>query len=311
MADRIEGMVIKSTGSWYSVRTDEGERLNSRLRGKFKNKGLKVNNPIAVGDRVVVELEDVEEGTAVITDILPRDNYIIRKSTRRANYGHIIAANIDQAILIATIVMPRTSMGFIDRFLVTTETFRIPAILLFNKKDLLDQEAIAAQQEVMDMYEALGYPCYSLSAIEDQDVEQVKELLRNKVSLLSGHSGVGKSTLVNRISPEVDQKTDTISGFANKGKHTTTFAEMFEIMPDSFVIDTPGIKELGLMEVEPEELSHYFPEMRDLLGECKYHNCTHTHEPGCAVVEAVKAAEIPLSRYHSYLSMLQGEDSHR
>ncbi|MGB5930461.1 MAG: ribosome small subunit-dependent GTPase A [Cyclobacteriaceae bacterium] len=302
---------MKSTGSWYLVRTESGEELKSRLRGKFKNKGLKVNNPIAVGDRVMVEVEDVEEGTAIITDILARDNYIIRKSTRRANYGHIIAANIDQAILIATLVMPRTSSGFIDRFLVTTETFRIPAVLLFNKEDLLDEEATDAQRQAMEMYESLGYPCYSLSALHDDDVEKVKDLLKDKVSLISGHSGVGKSTLVNKIAPGTDQKTDTISGFANKGKHTTTFAEMFEIMPDSFVIDTPGIKELGLMEVEPEELSHYFPEMRDLLGECKYHNCMHTHEPGCAVVEAVEEGKIPLSRYHNYLSMLQGDDSHR
>jgi len=307
----MKGLVMKSTGSWYSVLTEDGQIYPSRLRGKFKIKGLKVTNPVAVGDRVTLEEEDEAENTAVITEILPRENYIIRKSTRKAYHGHILAANIDQAILIATLNFPRTSLGFIDRFLVSAESFRIPALLVFNKTDLLDDDQQELQAAIMDLYERVGYRCVSLSALDANSVKQFKAHLDGKVSLFSGHSGVGKSTLLNEVDPTIDQKTSAVSTFANKGVHTTTYAEMFQIGENSFVIDTPGIKELGLMDINEGELRDYFPEMRALLGECRFYDCTHTHEPGCAVRKAVEAGEISDSRYYNYLSMLEDEDSHR
>ena len=306
----MEGIVMKSTGSWYQVLVDE-QFYACRLRGKFKIKGLKVTNPIAVGDQVVLEIEDPQENTGVITDILPRKNYIIRKSTRKAFHGHIIAANLDQAILVATLVFPRTSMGFIDRFLVSAESFRIPAVLVFNKTDLLSQEQRALQDELMSLYESIGYRCLAISALSDASVPPVQRIIADKVSLFSGHSGVGKSTLLNQIAPESAQRTAEVSTFANKGVHTTTYAEMFQTTSGTFVIDTPGIKELGLMDINDGELGHYFPEMRMLLGECRFHNCIHTQEPGCAVRDAVEQGTIDESRYYSYLSMLEDEDNRR
>nr|WKN39209.1 ribosome small subunit-dependent GTPase A [Tunicatimonas sp. TK19036] len=307
----MNGLVMKSTGSWYSVLADDQQVYPSRLRGKFKIKGLKVTNPVAVGDRVVLEEEDEAENTAVITDILPRENYIIRKSTRKAHHGHILAANIDQAILIATQVFPRTSLGFIDRFLVSAESFRIPAVLVFNKTDLLDEDQLELQAALMDLYERVGYTCLAISAMNPDDIARLSEHLDHKVSLFSGHSGVGKSTILNQVHSDIDQKTSEVSTFANKGVHTTTYAEMFQISEESFVIDSPGIKELGLMDIQEGELKDYFPEMRALLGECKFYDCTHTHEPGCAVRAAVDEGEISESRYYNYLSMLEDEDSHR
>ncbi|MEQ9440655.1 MAG: ribosome small subunit-dependent GTPase A [Cyclobacteriaceae bacterium] len=307
----MNGLVMKSTGSWYSVLADDQQVYPSRLRGKFKIKGLKVTNPVAVGDRVVLEKEEGDENTAVITDILPRENYIIRKSTRKAHHGHILAANLDQAMLIATQVFPRTSLGFIDRFLVSAESFRIPAMLVFNKSDLLDEEQLELQEALMDLYERAGYHCLAISAMNPDDIARLSSHLHQKVSLFSGHSGVGKSTILNRVHPDIEQKTAQVSTFANKGVHTTTYAEMFRIGDESFVIDTPGIKELGLMDVQEGELSDYFPEMRALLGECKFYNCTHTHEPGCAIRASVEEGEISESRYYNYLSMLEDEDSHR
>lgn len=307
----MKGLVMKSTGSWYNVLAENGSVYPSRLRGKFKIKGLKVTNPVAVGDNVVVAEEDDEENTAVITEILPRENYIIRKSTRKAHHGHILAANIDQAILIVTLVFPRTSLGFIDRFLVSAESFRIPALLVFNKSDVLDEDQRELQDAIMDLYEQIGYRGLSISALRAEDVNQLSEHLANKVSLFSGHSGVGKSTILNQIHPDIQQKTSEVSTFANKGVHTTTYAEMFRIADQTFVIDTPGIKELGLMDINEGELRDYFPEMRALLGECKFYDCTHVHEPGCAVRDAVEADRISESRYYNYLSMLQDEDSHR
>jgi len=303
--------VIKSTGSWYHVLAEDGKEYNCRLRGKFKIKGLKVTNPVAVGDKVQLEIEDVEEETGVITDIQPRENYIIRKSTRKKYHGHILATNIDQAVLVATLVLPRTSLGFIDRFLVSADSFRIPALIIFNKKDLLEEAQLEQQRELMQMYEAIGYRCMEISAFEQKDIVQVKEVLQGKTSLFSGHSGVGKSTLLNQLDPSITQKTAEVSTFANKGVHTTTYAEMFEVEKDTFIIDTPGIKELGLMDINEGEISHYFPEMRDLLGGCKFHDCTHTHEPGCVVMDAVEEGQIAGSRYYSYLSMLENDDSHR
>ncbi|WKN33087.1 ribosome small subunit-dependent GTPase A [Porifericola rhodea] len=307
----MKGKVIKSTGSWYNVLAEDGLVYPCRLRGKFKIKGLKVTNPVAVGDKVVVEMEEGEEGTGVITEIEARENYIIRKSTHKKHHGHIIATNIDQAVLVATLVYPKTSLGFIDRFLVSADSFRIPALILFNKKDLLEAEHQQYQQELIAMYSSIGYTCMELSAFDSADIEKVKAQLQDKTSLFSGHSGVGKSTLLNQIEPSLEQKTSEVSSFANKGVHTTTYAEMFGIGQETFIIDTPGIKELGLMDINEGELSHYFPEMRDLLGECKFHNCTHTHEPGCAVMDAVEEGRVAGSRYYSYLSMLENDDSHR
>lgn len=280
-----------------------------RLRGKFKHKDLKVTNPIAVGDIVVFELEDTtEESSVIINEILPRDNYIIRKAVHKTGHGHLIATNLDQALLIASLASPVTSTGFIDRFLVSVETFRIPAILVFNKTDLYDEGTQKKQQELTDIYEPLGYQCLGTSAALQEGIEEFKNVLRNKKSLVSGHSGVGKSTLINVVAPWLDLKTMEISNFSEKGVHSTTFAEMFEIEENTFIIDTPGIKELGLFEIEEAELSHYFPEMRALLGECKFHNCKHINEPKCAVIEKVKAGGIAISRYQSYLKMIQNED---
>lgn len=306
-----KGLVMRSTGSWYEVQTEEKKQLQCRLRGKFKLKELKVTNPIAVGDRVEYILEDEVENTGIITDILERDNYIIRKSVHKTAHGHMLASNLDQAVLIATLALPRTSLGFIDRFLVSAETFRIPSKIVFNKIDLFNEEGLAQLDEICQMYEAIGYECLQTSASEAIGIEAFEQLLKGKKSLISGHSGVGKSTLVNSIAPDLSLRTSEVSSFANKGVHTTTFAEMFEIQPETYIIDTPGIKELGLFDIENQELSHYFPEMRKLLGHCKFHNCLHVNEPKCAVIEALEAGEIAPERYESYLSMMVNDDSHR
>ncbi|MFD1144477.1 ribosome small subunit-dependent GTPase A [Larkinella insperata] len=305
------GLIIRSTGSWYEVRNHDGHIYRARLKGKFKIQGLKVTNPIAVGDRVQFELEDEIENTVVITGIEPRENYIIRKSVHKTAHGHILAANIDQAVLIVTLAFPRTSLGFIDRFLVTAESFRIPTTLVFNKADILQDEGLEYQREIIGLYEEIGYNCLETSATEGENVEAFRLLLDQKISLLSGHSGVGKSSLVNAVAPDLQLRTNEVSTFANKGVHTTTFAEMFEIAPNTFIIDTPGIKELGLADMEKEEISHYFPEMRDRLNQCRFHNCLHINEPGCAIKEAVNAGEIAESRYWSYLGMVSGEDNRK
>ncbi len=307
----MKGRVIKSTGSWYQVEAKDGIIHACRLRGKFKEKGIKTTNPLAVGDWVTFELEDHEAHTGIINHIEPRSNYIIRKSPHNTRHGHIIAANIDQAALIATLAFPITSLGFIDRFLVTAETFRIPAIVVINKADLLDEEMQGYYLAIKETYEKVGYTCLLVSAFDGQGLQVFKDMLLKKTTLVSGHSGVGKSTLINKIFPEAGLKTSEVSTFANKGVHTTTFAEMFKLSDDSYIIDTPGIKELGLLEVGNEELSHYFPEMRDLIGKCRFHNCTHTHEPGCAIEEAFSKGQIAASRYKNYLSMLDDEDNRR
>lgn len=307
----MRGTIVKSTGSWYEVVDEADQRWDCRLRGKFKIKGLKTTNPLAVGDRVSFEPEEDQERKGVITKIEDRQNYIIRKSVKNPHHGHILAANLDQAVLIATLAMPRTSTGFIDRFLVTAEAYSIPAVLVFNKLDLLKELGMQQLEELKAIYEPLGYPCHFLSAKTEEGVKEFADLLQGKLTLLSGHSGVGKSTLLNAIAPEIGQKTAEISSFANKGTHTTTFAEMFEVTSNSWVIDTPGIKELGLIDLDMEELSHFFPEMRERMHDCKFNNCSHTHEPGCAVMDAVEAGEIAGSRYINYLSMLEEEDTHR
>lgn len=306
-----KGIIIRSTGSWYDVRSEAGEVVACRLKGKFKIKDFKVTNPLAVGDHVLFEMEDENLDTGIIVSIEPRQNYIIRKSVHKTAHGHLLATNLDQAILLATISFPRTSLGFIDRFLVTAESFRIPTYLVFNKQDLLSEEEKEFQLELSEIYEKLGYPCLFISAENRTGIDKLQAVLKNKVTLLSGHSGVGKSTLINCLIPDLDLPTSEVSTFANKGVHTTTFAEMFELSPDTFIIDTPGIKELGLIDIEQEELAHYFPEMRELLGECKFHNCLHINEPKCAVKQAVRNGEIAESRYVSYLSMLEDDDNRR
>lgn len=307
----MEGIVFRSTGSWYDVRTPQGDFYKCRLRGKLRLKGFKTTNPVAVGDRVHFEIEDEADKRGLIVEIEARRNYIIRKSVHRTAHAHLIAANIDQAILIATLAMPRTSFGFIDRFLVSCEAYDVPAVIVFNKTDILTEEGLAYQAEVMDMYESIGYRCLDTSVTEHYHIDEFRALLDGKISLLSGHSGVGKSSIINAIKPELNLKTSEISHYSQKGKHTTTFAEMFELWDNTFIIDTPGIKEMGLVDISPQELSHYFPEMRQYLGECKFHNCVHVHEPGCAVREAFERGEIADTRYHSYLSMLEDHDNRR
>lgn len=305
----IEGTVIKTTGSWYQLMGPQGELFRCKLKGKFKIRGLKVTNPIAVGDRVMAEVETGGK-TGVIFDILPRRNYLIRRSIKHPDIGHILASNIDQAVLIITLKSPKTSLGFVDRYLVSAETFRIPVLIVINKIDTYNNTERKEMRQLQQQYEGIGYPTVATSLTENIGLGLVSEHLRNKISLLSGHSGVGKSTLLNKLIPGVDQKINPVSDFSAKGVHTTTFAEMFRLDDDSHLIDTPGIKELGLMEIGEEELSHYFPEMRALMGQCKYHNCTHVHEPKCAVIEAINHS-VPESRYLSYLSMLENSDNRR
>lgn len=305
----MRGLVTKSTGSWYAVRLENGDEVNARLRGKFKLDDKKITNPIAVGDYVELEMQRDEW---VIIEIEERTNYIIRQSPRKKHHDHLIASNIDQAVMVATLKQPRTSLGFIDRFLVTLEAFRIPGIILFNKMDLLDVEEKEEAGYLAFIYEKLvGYPCVHGALIDGEVPEALLKLLKGKKTLLSGHSGSGKSTLINLLAPQAEQKTSQISSFANKGVHTTTFAEMFFLDEDTAIIDTPGIKELGLAEIEKEELAHYFPEMRAYLGECKFHNCLHVNEPGCAVQAAMEDGKITDERFNSYLSMLDGDDNRR
>lgn len=307
----MKGQVIKSTGSWYEVQLDSGKVFRSRLRGKFKMEGIKINNPIAVGDWVEIEIEEKGDKSAIITKIHDRSNYVIRKSTRKTGFSHILAANVDQALLLATVTFPKTSLGFIDRFLVSAESFRIPALVVFNKKDLLNDDGIAFCHDLISMYKELGYGGSLISVLDAEGIEELKNLLQGKTTLIAGHSGVGKSTLLNVLVPGQVQKTGEVSTYANKGTHTTTFAEMFAMDNSTKIIDTPGIKELGLVDMEAAEISHYFPEMRAYLGECKFNNCLHTNEPGCRVLEAFEDGKIEASRYHSYLSILEDYDNRR
>ncbi|MDO5656162.1 MAG: ribosome small subunit-dependent GTPase A [Flavobacteriaceae bacterium] len=298
----MKGLITKSTGSWYTLRDEFGKEWDARIRGKFRLNEIKHTNPLAVGDHVEYELD--KDQLAVITDIHPRQNYLIRRAVNLSKKTHIIASNIELAFLIATISNPRTSTGFIDRFLVTCEAYEIPVMLVFNKSDEWDQEDKSAYVELKNLYESAGYEVLSVSALQGENLAELKLKLKDKVALVSGHSGVGKSTLVNALSPGLDLKTKTVSDFNKKGQHTTTFAQMYVWPFGGFVIDTPGIKEFGLVDMDKDEIQDYFPEIFALKEECKFYNCIHTIEPKCAVRKAVEHEEVAVSRYESYLTFL-------
>lgn len=303
----MEGIVIKSTGSWYSVMLDSGQIINCKIKGKFKTAGMKTTNPCIVGDRVVVSLSEKND-VGLITQIKERRNCIVRKSTNLSKQRHIIAVNIDQAVLIVTVANPRTSTGFIDRFLVTAEAYFIPSVIIFNKIDIYDNRTKALSEEIRRIYENAGYECLHISAKEGINIDKVKTLLSNKISLLSGHSGVGKSELINKLIPGLNLKTGDISQYHSKGKHTTTFAEMFPLPGGGFIIDTPGIKEFGMVNFQKEEVSLFFPEMKKLSINCQFNNCTHEHEPKCAVKEGVEKGLISPVRYQNYLNIINGRE---
>jgi len=299
----VEGIVVKSTGSWIIVRMQDGSRLECKLKGQFRLQNIKHTNPVAIGDKVNVEhLPGDSHG--MITQISTRENYIIRKATKLSKVSHIIAANLDHAYLVATLAQPRTSNGFIDRFLVTAAAYYIPASIIFNKIDLYGQEQVEALDELGNIYENAGYRCYRTSAIRGDGTGLIRELLKGKVSLFSGHSGAGKSALIKAIDPSLNPRIGMLSAMHQKGMHTTTFAEMYELADSGFIVDTPGIKEFGLIDFEKTEIHRCFPEMESLLPFCQYKNCSHTHEPGCAVKEGVESGSVSVLRYNSYLSIL-------
>lgn len=302
----LKGVVIRSTGSWCTVMADSGRTVECKLKGNFRIKGIRSTNPLAVGDRIGFTFLPDEE-TGLIHEIEDRRNYIIRKATRLSAFSHIIAANIDQAVIMVTLVKPRTSTGFVDRFLVTAEAYHIPAFIIFNKCDQYTPDETIAMEKWFTLYSGLGYPCYRTSALYGQGIAEVKDLFFGKVSLLSGHSGVGKTALINTIEPGIMRKVAEISEAHNKGKHTTTFAEMIPLGSGGFVIDTPGIKEFGLVNFEKQEVPERFPEMRNLMHKCQFNNCTHVHEPGCAVKKALASGLIDRARYSNYLSILNDE----
>ena len=304
----MEGIVVKSTGSWYEVMKPSGEIINCRLKGKFRLQGLKHTNPVTVGDKINYEMEPNSEN-GVIFSIEPRKNYIIRKSSNLSKQTHIIASNIDQAILMVTIAFPTTSLGFIDRFLVTAEAYHIPTTIIFNKVDLCTNGLEDVLQETIDLYhKKVGYAYLKTSVNDKTGLDEVKELLQNKTTLVAGHSGVGKSSLLNAIEPNLNLRTGIISKTSFNGQHTTTFAQMHPLSFGGFIIDTPGIREFGVVDLNNAELSHYFKEMKPFIGKCKFNNCQHIHEPQCAVLEALEAGQIPAERYQSYLSIMANED---
>ncbi|MBQ2403346.1 MAG: ribosome small subunit-dependent GTPase A [Prevotella sp.] len=307
----MKGLVIKNTGYWYTVLTDEGGTVDCKIKGNFRLKGIRSTNPVAVGDRVTIQPN--QEGTAFITDIEDRRNYIIRKSQNLSKQSHILAANVDQAVLVVTINYPETSTTFIDRFLASAEAYSVPVILAFNKRDLLSPEELHYQEMMMQLYDTIGYRCLSISATENIGIEELTALLQGKITLFSGNSGVGKSTLLNAILPNANLRTSEISDAHNTGMHTTTFSEMLPLLKDTtenngWVIDTPGIKGFGTFDMEPEEICSYFKEIFKFSKDCRFNNCTHTHEPGCAVIQAIEDHYIALSRYNSYLSMLNDKE---
>ena len=300
----MKGLVYKSTGSWYSVKDEAGKFYNARIKGVLKIEGLTSTNPISVGDVVTMEKEQETDDNAMITAIDDRKNYIARSSPHNKRQHHIVASNMDQTMLFATLKDPKTSQGFIDRFLVSSEAYHIPAIIVFNKADVYGKKEMEKFEEVKEIYEACGYTVMLSSLAKNTGVAEIKELLKDKITLLSGHSGVGKSTFINAIFPKLDLKTQEVSDWSGKGLHTTTFAEMFDLPFGGKIIDTPGLRELGVVDIAKNELAHYFPEMRRLMSECQFNNCVHINEPGCAIKEAVNSNEISADRYVSYLSIL-------
>ena len=305
----MKGTVYKSTGSWYTVKTPEGEFYECRIKGKFRIQGIKSTNPIAVGDQVAFKIEKLGDDTVgTIHGIENRKNYIIRKSVNLSKQTHIIAANLDQVFLLVTLNNPTTYTIFIDRFLATAEAYDIPAILLFNKVDSYSIEELAEIKYLAELYRNVGYTCIGISAKSGKNVDKVKEMMVGKTSMFAGHSGAGKSTLVNALEPKLDLKTTEISGQHLQGQHTTTFAEMFDLDFGARIIDTPGIKGFGIVDMEKEEIGDYFPEFFELKGECKFNNCLHLDEPKCAVKEALEAEEVAWSRYRSYVQMVTGEE---
>lgn len=302
----MKGLVVKNTGSWYTVKTDDARLIQSKIKGNYRLKGIRSTNPVAVGDRV--ELIVNQEGTAFISAVEDRRNYIIRKSSNLSKQSHILAANVDQAILVVTVNYPETSTTFIDRFLASAEAYSVPVILVFNKEDLLTEDELHYQEMMMTLYRQVGYPCLVMSAKTGVGIETLRTMVTGKINLLSGNSGVGKSTLINGLVPGVNLRTAAISEAHNAGTHTTTFSEMIEMNEGGYLIDTPGIKGFGTFDMDREELTSYFKEIFEYSKNCRFSNCTHTHEPGCAVIEAVKEHYIAESRYHSYLSMLDDKD---
>ncbi len=300
----MKALIYKSTGSWYVTKTEDGKIFNARIKGVFKISGLTSTNPIAVGDVVEMDMENELESTATITTIYDRKNYIARVSPHNKNQHHIVASNLDQSFLFATIKDPKTSQGFIDRFLVSCEAFHVPAIIVFNKADVYRKKEMEKFDEFKSIYQTIGYDVLLASVVNNTGIDEVKEQLRNKTTLLSGHSGVGKSSLINAIFPELKLRTKEVSDWSGKGMHTTTFAEMFDLPLGGKVIDTPGLREFGLTDITKQELSHYFPEMRIRLNDCQFNNCMHTNEPGCAIKEAVNTGEIHVDRYVSYMTIL-------
>ncbi len=307
----MTGIVYKSTGSWYTVKSESGDFIECRMKGKFRMKGIKSTNPIAVGDIVDYELEETSDTvTGTIYKIHERKNYIVRKSVNLSKQLHIIASNIDQVFLLITINNPPTTTSFIDRFLVTAEAYGIEAVLVFNKIDTLDDDTLDEQLYLQHIYQEIGYKCLRISSTEGKGIEQLKEMMKGKVSMFSGHSGVGKSTLVNALEPTLHLKTKGISEQSKQGQHTTTFAEMYDLSFGARIIDTPGIKGFGIVDMEPSEISGYFPEFFKLKDQCKFNNCLHKEEPNCAIKKALENDEIAWSRYKSYLSILEGDDEH-
>jgi ribosome biogenesis GTPase / thiamine phosphate phosphatase len=305
----MKGLVIKNTGSWYTVKTDDGQLVESKIKGNFRLKGIRSTNPVAVGDRV--ELITNQEGTAFISAIEDRRNYIVRKSPNLSKQSHILAANVDLALLVVTVNYPQTSTTFIDRFLAGAEAYRVPVVLVFNKRDIFSEEELHYQQMMCRLYETVGYQCVELSAASGEGVDQLLPIIQGQTVLLSGNSGVGKSTLINRLVPDADQRTAEISEAHNSGMHTTTFSEMIPLPGGGYLIDTPGIKGFGTFDIEKEELTSYFREIFRYSAQCRFSNCTHIHEPGCAVLEAVENHYIAASRYQSYLSMLEDKDENK
>ncbi|MCX6336882.1 MAG: ribosome small subunit-dependent GTPase A [Bacteroidetes bacterium] len=301
----MKALIYKSTGSWYFAKNQAGKTFNARIKGIFKIDAITSTNPIAVGDEVEMEIEDVLEESAIIHEIYPRKNYVARISPHNKRMHHIVASNLDQCVLFATLKDPKTSQGFIDRFLLSCESYHIPAVIVFNKSDIYRAKELVQFQELKKVYEAIGYTVILASVQNGTGIDEIKNLLQNKISLLSGHSGVGKSTFINAIFPQFKLRTQEVSGWSGKGMHTTTFAEMFDLDFGGQIIDTPGLREFGLVDIPKQELSHYFPEMRNLISQCQFNNCMHINEPGCAVKEGVNSGIVSIERYVSYCTILE------